>query len=48
MGGQPPAIDAEEAFVGTRPPEGEDVLDLGRLSDWMAANVAGFEGPLEQ
>ena len=43
-----PSINAEEAFVGTRPPEGEDVLDLARLADWMAENVEGFEGPLRQ
>ena len=43
-----PSINAEEAFVGTRPPEGEDVLDLARLADWMAENVDGFEGPLSQ
>ena len=40
------AINAEEAFVGTVEPEGADKLDEGKLADWMAANVTGFEGPL--
>ncbi|MFM5917304.1 MAG: phosphotransferase family protein [Novosphingobium sp.] len=40
------AINAEEAFVGTVEPEGADKLDEGKLAKWMAANVAGFEGPL--
>lgn len=40
------AIDAEAAFVGTVEPEGADKLDEGRLAEWMAANVEGFEGPL--
>lgn len=39
-------IDAEEAFVGTVEPEGADRLDEGRLTEWMAENVTGFEGPL--
>lgn len=40
------AINADEAFVGTVEPEGADRLDEGRLADWMAVHVAGFEGPL--
>lgn len=40
------AINAEEAFVGTVEPEGADRLDEARLTEWMEANVAGFEGPL--
>ncbi len=40
------AINADEAFVGTVEPEGADRLDEAKLSEWMAANVAGFEGPL--
>jgi aminoglycoside phosphotransferase (APT) family kinase protein len=40
------AINADEAFVGTVEPEGADRLDEGKLAEWMAANVAGFEGPL--
>lgn len=40
------AINADEAFVGTVEPEGADKLDEGRLTEWMQANVAGFEGPL--
>ncbi len=40
------AIDANEAFVGTVEPEGADRLDEVRLTEWMEANVEGFEGPL--
>ena len=40
------AINADEAFVGTVEPEGADRLDEAKLTEWMAANVAGFEGPL--
>ena len=40
------AINADEAFVGTVEPEGADRLDEAKLSEWMAAHVAGFEGPL--
>ena len=40
------AINADEAFVGTVEPEGADRLDLDRLTEWMQANVAGFQGPL--
>jgi aminoglycoside phosphotransferase (APT) family kinase protein len=40
------AIDAETAFVGTVEPEGADKLDEARLTEWMVANVEGFEGPL--
>ncbi|RDC60671.1 Acyl-CoA dehydrogenase family member [Alteripontixanthobacter maritimus] len=43
-----PAIDAEKAFVGTVAPEGDDRLDLVKLTPWMEANVPGFTGPLEQ
>ena len=39
-------INADEAFVGTVEPEGADKLDEGKLTEWMQANVAGFEGPL--
>jgi len=39
-------MDATEAFTGTVAPEGADVLDPARLTDWMATNVEGFEGPL--
>lgn len=41
-----PAINADEAFVGTVEPEGADKLDEARLTEWMQVNVAGFEGPL--
>ncbi len=41
-----PAINADEAFVGTVEPEGADRLDEAKLTEWMQANVAGFQGPL--
>lgn len=41
-----PAINADEAFVGTVEPEGADRLDEAKLTEWMQANVAGFKGPL--
>ena len=40
------AISADEAFVGTVEPEGADRLDTAKLTEWMEANVAGFQGPL--
>jgi aminoglycoside phosphotransferase (APT) family kinase protein len=40
-------IDAQKAFSGTVAPTGADVLDAGKLAEWMTANVAGFEGPAE-
>ena len=40
-------INAEEAFVGTVEPQGADRLDEAKLAEWMAANVAGFAGPLQ-
>ena len=40
-------IDAQKAFSGTVAPTGTDVLDAGKLAEWMTANVAGFEGPVE-
>ncbi len=40
------AINADEAFVGTVEPEGADRLDEARLTEWMRANVTGFQGPL--
>jgi aminoglycoside phosphotransferase (APT) family kinase protein len=40
------AIDAQTAFTGTVEPEGADRLDEARLTEWMAANVEGFEGPI--
>lgn len=39
-------MNAEEAFTGTVEPQGQDRLDEGRLTEWMAANVEGFAGPL--
>ncbi len=41
------ALNAEEAFVGTVEPEGADKLDTVKLTEWMEANVAGFQGPLK-
>jgi aminoglycoside phosphotransferase (APT) family kinase protein len=41
-----PVVNAEEAFVGTVEPEGADKLDEAKLTEWMQANVEGFEGPL--
>lgn len=39
-------IDAQAAFTGTVEPEGADRLDEARLTEWMAANVEGFVGPI--
>ncbi len=39
-------MNAEQDFVGTIEPTGQDVLDADRLGAWMAANVEGFTGPL--
>jgi aminoglycoside phosphotransferase (APT) family kinase protein len=39
-------VNAEADFTGTVEPVGQDVLDAGRLAEWMTANVAGFVGPL--
>ncbi len=39
-------MNAEQDFVGTIEPTGQDVLDADRLGAWMADNVAGFTGPL--
>ena len=39
-------MNAEEAFTGTVEPQGQDRLDEARLTEWMAANVDGFAGPL--
>ena len=43
---EPAPINADEAFVGTVEPEGADRLDEAKLTTWMAAHVAGFQGPL--
>lgn len=40
-------LDAETDFVGTTAPQGADVLDAARLTEWMEANVDGFQGPVE-
>jgi aminoglycoside phosphotransferase (APT) family kinase protein len=40
-------IDAQAAFTGTVTPTGADILDEAKLAEWMSANVAGFEGPVE-
>jgi aminoglycoside phosphotransferase (APT) family kinase protein len=39
-------MNAEQDFVGTIEPTGQDVLDADRLGAWMTANVEGFTGPL--
>ncbi|GAO54751.1 MULTISPECIES: phosphotransferase family protein [unclassified Novosphingobium] len=43
---EPAPIDAQAAFTGTVVPEGADRLDEARLTEWFAANVSGFRGPL--
>ncbi|MEP7350731.1 MAG: phosphotransferase family protein [Sphingorhabdus sp.] len=43
----PTPINAEAVFTGTSIPEGADRLDEAKLAEWMAAYVAGFEGPIE-
>ena len=40
-------LDAQAAFSGTSAPQGADILDQDRLTQWMSANVAGFAGPIE-
>jgi aminoglycoside phosphotransferase (APT) family kinase protein len=42
-----PALNAEADFVGTVEPEGADRLDGGKLSAWLEANVAGYQGPMK-
>jgi aminoglycoside phosphotransferase (APT) family kinase protein len=39
-------MNAEQDFVGTIQPTGQDVLDVDRLTTWMDANVEGFAGPV--
>lgn len=39
-------LDAEKAFTGTAPATGADRLDEARLTEWMAAHVEGFAGPI--
>jgi aminoglycoside phosphotransferase (APT) family kinase protein len=39
-------MNAEQDFVGTIEPTGQDVLDGTKLAAWMEANVAGFTGPV--
>ena len=40
------ASDAQTSMSGTIEVADKDRLDLARLTEWMAANVAGFAGPL--
>ena len=40
-------IDAQKAFSGAVAPTGADIFDETKLAEWMTANVAGFEGPVE-
>ena len=39
-------MNAEQDFVGTIEPTGQDIIDAARLSDWMTSNVTGFVGPV--
>jgi len=39
-------LDAQKAFTGTVVPEGADILDEAKLTEWMKDNVEGFEGPI--
>ena len=41
------AVNAELDFVGTVEPEGADRLDEAKLSAWLEANVAGYQGPMQ-
>lgn len=41
-------MNAQKIFSGTVAPEGADILDEGRLTSWMEANVEGFRGPIRQ
>ena len=47
MSAAPTPIDAQTAFTGTVAPTGTDILDEAKLAEWMTANVAGFEGPVQ-
>jgi aminoglycoside phosphotransferase (APT) family kinase protein len=40
------AGDRQAAFSGTREVPPALAFDAGRLAEWMAAHVPGFEGPL--
>jgi aminoglycoside phosphotransferase (APT) family kinase protein len=40
------SMNAEQDFVGTVEPRGQDVLDEARLTAWMEKHVEGFAGPL--
>jgi aminoglycoside phosphotransferase (APT) family kinase protein len=40
------SMNAEQDFVGTIEPQGQDVLDEARLTAWMEKHVEGFAGPL--
>ena len=41
-------IDRQAAFTGTKDVADSLRFDEGRLSAWLEANVAGFEGPLSR
>ena len=41
------ALDAQQAFSGTREVDARYRLDEVSLQAWLTANVEGFEGPLE-
>ncbi len=48
MSEAPAVADAQKVFSGTVTPEGADFLNEEKLTAWMEANVAGFQGPLTQ
>ena len=37
----------QDAFSGVKPVEERHKLDEAALASWLAANVEGFEGPLQ-
>ncbi len=39
-------MNAQDDFVGTIEPTGQDILDPAKLATWMTAHVEGFIGPL--
>ena len=41
-----PEIDRQTAFSGTKDVAAALEFDTGRLSDYLAANLPGFAGPL--
>ena len=39
--------DAQDTFSGTKEVDERHRIDEARLADWMAANVEGYQGPME-